>query len=80
MDLREVRPDVGLSAPGRRVARASRSHALPRRAEVVVLTVGGEEPFDLDDAQLSELESRMAAADRGETEPAEAVLAKLRGR
>jgi hypothetical protein len=51
---------------------------LPEGAEVVVLTVGGEEPFDLDDAQLSELESRMADADRGEVEPADAVLARLR--
>jgi hypothetical protein len=51
---------------------------LPEGAEVVVLTVGGEEPFDLDDAQLSELESRMAEADRGEVEPADAVLARLR--
>lgn len=51
---------------------------LPEGAEVVVLTVGGQEPFDLDHAQLSELESRMAEADRGEVEPADAVLARFR--
>lgn len=52
--------------------------ALPEGAEVVVLTRGVEEPFDLDDAQLDELERRMAEADRGDVEPAEAVLGKLR--
>ena len=43
-----------------------------------MLTRGEEEPFELDDAQLDELERRMAEADRGEVEPAETVLAKLR--
>jgi hypothetical protein len=52
--------------------------ALPEGTEVVVLTGGEEEPFDLDDAQLVELEARMAEADEGEIEPAEAVLGKLR--
>lgn len=52
--------------------------SLPEGAEVVVLTVGGEEPFDLDDDQLAELETRMAEADRGEVDPADAVLARLR--
>lgn len=52
--------------------------ALPEGAEVVVLTVGVEEPFDLDDDQLAELETRMAEADRGEIDPADAMLAKLR--
>jgi hypothetical protein len=51
---------------------------LPEGAEVVVLTRGEQEPFDLDDAQLDELERRIASADMGEVEPAEAVLAKLR--
>ncbi len=53
-------------------------NALPEGAEVVVLTADSEEPFDLDEAQLSELEARMAAADRGEVEPAAAVLERLR--
>ena len=44
----------------------------------VVLTGGGEEAFDLDEAQLTELETRIAEADRGEVEPAEVVLARLR--
>ncbi|MCL2726540.1 MAG: hypothetical protein FWD69_19140 [Polyangiaceae bacterium] len=52
--------------------------SLPEGAEVVVLTRGDQEPFELDDAQLDELERRIAEADRGEVEPAEAVFAKLR--
>lgn len=52
--------------------------SLPEGAEVVVLTRSDQEPFELDDAQLDELERRIAEADKGEVEPAEAVLAKLR--
>ncbi|MBX3188600.1 MAG: hypothetical protein KF819_16405 [Labilithrix sp.] len=52
--------------------------ALPEGAEVVVLTRGDEEPFELDDAQLDELERRIVEADRGEVEPGEVVLGKLR--
>lgn len=52
--------------------------SLPEGAEVVVLSRGDEEPFELDDAHLDELERRLAEADLGEVEPAEAVLAKLR--
>ena len=52
--------------------------ALPEGAEVVVLTSGNEEAFDLEEAQLTELESRIAEADQGEVEPAEVVLARLR--
>jgi hypothetical protein len=51
--------------------------ALPEGA-VVVLTADAEEPFDLDEAQLTELEARMAEADRGEVEPAAAALERLR--
>jgi hypothetical protein len=51
---------------------------LPEGTEVVVLTGGGEEPFDLDDAQIAELEARMVEADQGAVEPARAVLDKLR--
>lgn len=51
--------------------------ALPEGAEVVVLTVGDDGPFDLDDDQLAELETRMTEADRGEVEPAEDVLGRL---
>jgi hypothetical protein len=40
--------------------------------------VGADEPFDLDDQHLSELETRMAEADRGQVEPAPAVLERLR--
>lgn len=47
-------------------------------AEVVALTGGDKEPFDRDDAQFDELERRMVEADRGEVEPAETVLGKLR--
>jgi hypothetical protein len=52
---------------------------LPEGAEVVVLSRGGEEPFDLDEARMTELEARMLGADRGEVEPAAVVLARLRG-
>lgn len=52
--------------------------ALPEGTEVVVLTPSEEPPFDLDDVQLSELETRIADADRGEVEPAQAVLGRLR--
>ena len=51
---------------------------LPEGAEVVVLAAGQDEPFDLDDAQLDEIEARMIAAERGEVEPAGAVLERLR--
>ena len=54
--------------------------ALPEGAEVVVLTPSEEPPFDLDDAHLSELETRIAAADGGEVDPAGAVLDRLRPR
>lgn len=52
--------------------------ALPEGAEVVVLTASPDEPFELDEAQLAELERRMLEADRGEVEPADSVLASLR--
>jgi hypothetical protein len=54
-------------------------HALPEGAEVVVITGGDEEPFDLDEARVAELEARMAEADRGEVVPAATVLVRLRG-
>ena len=50
--------------------------ALPEGAEVVMLTAGAP-PFDLDDAQLTEIDARMAEADRGEVEPLGAVLERL---
>jgi hypothetical protein len=52
--------------------------SLPEGAEVVVLALGVEDPFELEDAQLSELETRMAEADQGAVEPADVVLARLR--
>lgn len=54
--------------------------ALPEGTEVIVLSASTAEPFDLDDDQLSELETRIAQAARGETEPADEVLARLRRR
>ncbi len=53
---------------------------LPEGAEVVVLTASTEAPFDLDDAQLGELESRIASADAGDVETSEVVLGRLRSR
>ena len=52
--------------------------ALPEGAEVVVLTSSDEQPFDLDDERLAELETRVAAADRGEVEPAADLIHRLR--
>jgi hypothetical protein len=44
---------------------------LPEGADVVVFPVVGEEaPFDLAEAEIEELEARMAAATRGEVVPA----------
>ena len=51
---------------------------LPEGAEVVVLTNGEDEAFDLDDARVAELETRMAEADTDDVESAAAVLAGLR--
>jgi hypothetical protein len=51
--------------------------ALPEGAEVVVLAASPDEPFDLDDAQLAEIETRMAEANCGEVEAAGAVLEAL---
>jgi hypothetical protein len=51
---------------------------LPEGAEVVVLTGGSDELFELDDAQVAEIETRMAEADRGDVEPADTVLERLR--
>jgi hypothetical protein len=55
-------------------------HPAPEGAEVVVLTDGGEEPFDIDEADTVELEARTAEADGGQVEPAGILLARLRGR
>ena len=52
---------------------------LPEGAKVVVLT-GNDVAFDVDDAELTELKARMTEADRGELEPAEVGVAKLRQR
>ena len=52
--------------------------ALPEGAEVVVLHGGDEDAFELDDARMAKLETRMAAAEQGDVEPAVAVLARLR--
>jgi hypothetical protein len=54
--------------------------ALPEGADVVVLAAGHDGPFDLDGAQLTEIEARMAEADGGDVEPAAAVIEKLRRR
>ncbi len=43
-----------------------------------MLAPGHDESFALDDAQLAEIEERMARADLGEVEPARSVLDGLR--
>ncbi|MEO7033354.1 MAG: endonuclease domain-containing protein [Polyangiaceae bacterium] len=50
--------------------------AWPDGAEVVVV-LGETEPFALAEHDIAELTERMAAADRGEVEPAESVFARL---
>ena len=53
---------------------------LPEGAEVVVLTASRDEAFDLADAEVAELEARMAAADHGDVRPADEVIQKLRSK
>jgi hypothetical protein len=52
--------------------------ALPEGAEVVVLTPGPDESFDLDEVQLTEIEARMTEADKGEVESASSAFESLR--
>jgi hypothetical protein len=49
---------------------------LPDGAEVVVV-LGETEPFDLAESDVAELTARVAPADRGEVETAQAVFARL---
>ena len=51
---------------------------LPDGAEVVVLVAGNDEPFELDEPSIVELESRIAEVDRGDVEGAQAVFDRLR--
>ena len=52
--------------------------ALPDGSVVTVLARDADETFELDAAAEEELLASLAAADRGELTPAEAVLARLR--
>jgi len=52
--------------------------ALPEGAEVIILTPGSDEPFDLSDEEIADLESRVTAADAGNVDPAAIVFEKLR--
>ena len=62
-------PDEMIPVRGRvRDGRIELEGRLPEGAEVIVLAAGTDEPFDLDDAQLAEIETRMLAADRGDVE------------
>jgi len=51
---------------------------LPEGADVVVFAANRDDPFDLTESDLAELEARMVEADRGEVVPAPVVLQKLR--
>lgn len=54
---------------------------LPDGAEVAVVLRADDEPFDLDEDRMRELEASLAEADRGEVVPASEVLSRLgRGR
>lgn len=60
--------------------RVELENELPEGADVVVLTTNSDERFDLAEAEVTELEARMLAADRGEVRPAAEVFQKLRAR
>ncbi len=51
---------------------------LPEGADVVVMATDRDEPFDLAEAEIAELEARMTAADDGDVMPAAEVMQKLR--
>lgn len=53
---------------------------LPEGADVVVVAPSREEPFDLADGEIAELEARVAAANRGEVVSASDVLESLRSK
>jgi hypothetical protein len=53
---------------------------LPEGSEVVVLPVAAGDAFDLSDEDAAELEARANAADKGQVESADAVLARLASR
>jgi hypothetical protein len=59
-----------------RDGRVELDSALPDGAEVVVV-LGETATFDLAENDIAELTERMAAADSGEVEPAQAVFARL---
>ena len=61
-----------------RAGRVELENGLPEGADVVVLTTNSDEPFDLAEAEIAELEARMAAANRGELQPAADVFQKVR--
>ncbi len=42
------------------------------------MTNDRDEPFDLAEAEIAELEARMVAADRGDVQPAAELFQKLR--
>jgi hypothetical protein len=50
---------------------------LPKGTKVTILVAEDEEPFDLSPDMIAELEESIAQADRGETIPADVVLAEL---
>jgi len=56
--------------------RVELDEALPDGIEVAVV-VGAEEPFDLEEDQIRELEESLAEAERGEIVSAADVLARL---
>lgn len=51
---------------------------LPEGAEVVVMATSHDEPFDLVEREVAELEARMAAANGGDVVPAPQLIQKLR--
>ena len=46
--------------------------------DVLVMASNRDEPFDLAEAEIAELEARVRAVDRGEVQPVAEVIQKLR--
>lgn len=51
---------------------------LPEGEDVVVMATNRDDPFDLAEAEIAELEARMVAIDREEVQPAAELIQKLR--
>ena len=53
---------------------------LPEGSEVVVIVPSPDEPFELDEANLADLETRMAEAEQGDVVPARVLFDRLQSK